>query len=73
VSRRVEELDWQQTPMGEISLRRRREPTLDVDVFEVRLGEEHDAHEWVDVPTALSRLPFRGLKETVRRAARALG
>jgi spermidine synthase len=36
----VEELDWQQTPMGEISLRRRREPTLDVDVFEVRLGEE---------------------------------
>ena len=36
----MEELDWQQTPMGEISLRRRREPTLDVDVFEVRLGEE---------------------------------
>ena len=40
MSRRVEELDWQQTPMGEIILRRRREPTLDVDVYEVRLGEE---------------------------------
>ena len=26
--------------MGEITLRRRREPTLDVDVYEVRLGEE---------------------------------
>ena len=40
MSRRVEELDWQQTPMGEISLRRRREPALDVDVYEVRLGDE---------------------------------
>ncbi len=40
---------------------------------EVRRGDEHDAHEWVDVPTALARLPFRGLKETVRRAAQALG
>jgi spermidine synthase len=38
---RFEELDWRETPMGEISLRRRREPTLDVDVFEVRLGEEY--------------------------------
>ena len=28
---RFEELDWQSTPIGEISLRRRREPTLDVD------------------------------------------
>ncbi|MCP3100850.1 lipoyl(octanoyl) transferase LipB [Myxococcus sp. K15C18031901] len=35
---------------------------------QVRLGPEHDAFEWVDVPTALERLPFRGLKETVRRA-----
>jgi spermidine synthase len=37
---RFEELDWQETPMGELTLRRRREPTLDVDVFEVKLGEE---------------------------------
>ena len=41
VSARFEELDWRETPMGEISLRRRREPTLDVDVYEVRLGEEY--------------------------------
>ena len=40
MSARFAEVAWQQTPMGEISLRRRREPTLDVDVFEVKLGEE---------------------------------
>ncbi|MET3770328.1 spermidine synthase [Marisediminicola sp. UYEF4] len=40
MSARFAELAWQQTPMGEISLRRRREPVLDVDVFEVKLGEE---------------------------------
>ena len=36
-------------------------------------GEDREtlflAFEWVDVPTALARLPFRGLRETVRRAA----
>ena len=41
MSARFEELDWRETPMGEISLRRRREPALDVDVFEVRLGDEY--------------------------------
>ena len=40
--------------------------------LEVHLGDEHDAYEWVDVPTALARLPFQGLREGVRRAARAL-
>jgi len=40
MSARFEELDWRQTPTGEISLRRRREPTTGVDVYEVKLGEE---------------------------------
>ena len=40
MSRRFEEIDWQQTPLGEISLRRRLEPSLLVDVYEVKLGEE---------------------------------
>ena len=40
MSARFEELDWNRTPMGEISLRRRREPRLDVDVFEAKLGDE---------------------------------
>ena len=39
-SRRFEELDWRETSLGAISLRRRREPTLDVDVFEVRLDDD---------------------------------
>ena len=41
MSRRFEELDWQQTPIGEVSLRRRLEPSLQVEVFEVRLGQEY--------------------------------
>lgn len=41
MSARLEELDYQQTPMGELTLRRRFEPTLKVDVFEVKLGEEY--------------------------------
>ncbi len=41
MSRRIQELDWQQTALGEISLRRRLEPTLQVDVYEVLLGEEY--------------------------------
>jgi spermidine synthase len=38
---RFEELDWQETPMGELTLRRRVEPMLGVDVYEVKLGEEY--------------------------------
>ncbi|KRD06215.1 spermidine synthase [Streptomyces sp. Root264] len=37
---RFEEIDWQPTPMGEISLRRRRHPVSGEDVYEVKLGDE---------------------------------
>ncbi|MFK7918062.1 MAG: spermidine synthase [Ilumatobacter sp.] len=40
MSRIFEELDRQATPIGEISLRRRLEPTLQVDLFEVKIGED---------------------------------
>lgn len=40
MSRRFEELAFSETPRGEISLRRRLEPTLKVDVYEVKLGDE---------------------------------
>ena len=40
MGRRLEELDWRETPMGDISLRRRLEPMLQVDVYEVKLGDE---------------------------------
>jgi len=36
-----EELDWRPTPIGVLSLRRRRELSLDVDVFEIKLGDEY--------------------------------
>ena len=41
VGKRIEELDWRETPIGAISLRRRIEPTLRVEVHEVLLGEEY--------------------------------
>jgi spermidine synthase len=37
---RFEELDWRQTRMGAISLRRRFDPALKVDVYEVKLNDE---------------------------------
>ncbi len=40
VPARFEELAWRETSMGAVSLRRRREPVLDVDVYEVKLGHE---------------------------------
>jgi spermidine synthase len=40
VPARIEELAWRATPMGEITLRRRRDLVLDVDVYEVKLGDE---------------------------------
>lgn len=35
------ELDYRETPIGPLSLRRRRILSLDTDVFEILLGEEH--------------------------------
>lgn len=40
MSSSFEELDFRQTPIGDLSLRRRRELSLDVDVYEIKLGEE---------------------------------
>ena len=37
---RFEELDWQQTPMGAVSLRRRIDPGTGDDVFEVKLDDD---------------------------------
>ncbi|MFI9587721.1 spermidine synthase [Streptomyces sp. NPDC052236] len=40
MSLRFEEIDWRPTPMGDISLRRRRDPVSGDDVYEVKLGDE---------------------------------
>jgi spermidine synthase len=36
-----EELDYRATPIGALSLRRRRELSLGIDVFEIKLGDEY--------------------------------
>ena len=41
MSRYFEELDYRPTPIGALSLRRRRILALGLDVFEIMLGEEH--------------------------------
>lgn len=40
MSLNFEELDYRETPIGALSLRRRRDLVLEVDVFEIKLGEE---------------------------------
>ncbi len=40
MARRFEELDAQETRMGLISLRRRTDPQLQVEIYEVKLGDE---------------------------------
>jgi len=40
MSARFEELDWRPTPMGDISLRRRRDPVTGTDVYEVKLDDD---------------------------------
>jgi spermidine synthase len=41
MSLHFEELDYRLTPIGALSLRRRRELSLGVDVFEIKLGDEY--------------------------------
>ncbi len=40
MSARFEELDWSETPLGAISLRRRLEPSLKIDVYEAKLDDQ---------------------------------
>ena len=40
MSARFEQLTWAETPMGILGLRRRLEPTRQIDIYEVKLGEE---------------------------------
>ncbi|KAA9105040.1 spermidine synthase [Microbacterium rhizomatis] len=38
---RFEELDWQSTPLGDLTLRRRNEPAVGHEIYEVKLGDEY--------------------------------
>lgn len=41
MSRLFEELDYCPTPIGPLSLRRRHDPALNIDVYEIMLGDEY--------------------------------
>jgi spermidine synthase len=40
MSARFQELDWRKTPLGELVLRRRRDPATGEDVYEIKLNDE---------------------------------
>jgi len=57
-----EELDFQATPLGDISLRRRMHSALGVDVHEVKLGDEFLMSSlFIEGEVALARLGLEGL------------
>ncbi len=66
-----EELGWCPTEMGTMSLRRRREPSLGVDVYEIKLGDEFlmsslfTASEVALARLGLAELPGTGLDVAV--------
>ncbi|MCW6004432.1 spermidine synthase [Micromonospora sp. CPCC 205371] len=65
MSARFEELDWRETPIGAISLRRRRDPSLQAEVYEVKLGDEFLMSSLFTVgETELARLALAELPGT---------
>jgi spermidine synthase len=71
MSAAFEELDYRVTPIGALSLRRRRELRLGVDVFEIKLGDEFlmsslfTASEIALAQLALADMPGSGLDVVV--------
>jgi spermidine synthase len=71
MSARFEELDWRPTPLGAISLRRRRDPLVARDVYEVKLDDDYLMSSLFTVAEievarlALAQLPGEGLDVAV--------
>ncbi|PGH47462.1 spermidine synthase [Streptomyces sp. Ru87] len=64
MSARFEEIDWRPTPLGDISLRRRRDPASGSDVYEVKLGDEFLMSSLFTAgEIALTRLGLAGLPD----------
>jgi spermidine synthase len=64
MSASFEELDYCPTPIGALTLRRRRELTLGVDVFEIKLGDESLMSSlFTASEIALARLGLAGVGE----------
>ncbi len=65
MSARFEEIDWRPTAMGDISLRRRRDPASGDDVYEVKLGDEFLMSSlFTTGEIALTRLGLEPLPDT---------
>lgn len=64
-----EELDYEKTPLGEISLRKRTEPRLDnVLIYEVKLGDEFLMSSlFVEAEEQLTKLGLHRVKENGHR------
>lgn len=66
-----EELDYRPTPMGALSLRRRRQLSLGIDVYEIKLGEDFlmsslfTASEIALAKLALAEIPGKDLDVAV--------
>ncbi|MGH3392476.1 MAG: spermidine synthase [Actinomadura sp.] len=59
---RFEELDWRSTRMGAVSLRRRRDPALGVEVYEVKLDDDFLMSSlWTTGEIALARIGLSAL------------
>lgn len=75
MSRFFEELDYQETPIGPISLRRRHDFRLKIDILEIMLGDEHlmsDLFTASEIALATLGLAFyRGPKEGQNDSAHA--
>lgn len=62
MSTRFQELDWRPTPIGEISLRRRRDPVSGADVYEVKLDDAYLMSSlFTEGEVALARLGLAAL------------
>ncbi|MFC1411209.1 spermidine synthase [Streptacidiphilus sp. N1-12] len=65
MSARFEEIDWRPTPLGDISLRRRRDPASGEDVYEVKLGDDFLMSSlFTEGEIALTRLGLAKLPDT---------
>jgi spermidine synthase len=60
-----EELDFRPTPMGVLSLRRRRQPSTGIDIYEIKLGDEFlMSSRFTVAEIALARLGLANLTRT---------
>ncbi|MBE1535594.1 polyamine aminopropyltransferase [Actinomadura algeriensis] len=59
-----EELDWRPTPMGVVSLRRRRDPALGAEVYEIKLDDDFLMSSlWTVGEIELARLGLAALQD----------